>query len=149
MVVFLDPVSKIVAKLRANSDVTARVTSSKIHASYPHIPASGTPNPDKPGIYVHQAISDLKPVYGSSNLTEPPRIGSADYQIDIFSEIGVEDAAEIGRLAYNAIGDNVQDGGLFSIYVSDLGSSFDTGFNCYHAIFILKARYREQVSGVV
>jgi hypothetical protein len=148
MPTFVNPVAEIVKKLRLDSDLTARVTTSNIHAGYPKIVDGYPTSIDKPGIYVHRASGEMRFVFGPTLLTDAPKYGNGTYQVDVFSDLGTTDADEIAALAKNAIGEAVPDGYLFSIYFIDSISTFDEGFDCYHSIFQIISRLKSRPSGV-
>jgi len=145
---FVNPVAEIVKKMRLNSDLTARVASSRIQGGYPKIVNGEPTGVNKPGIYIHRASGEMKFVFGPSSLTDAPKYGSASYQVDVFSDVGVTDADEIAALAQVAVGDSVPNGYLFSIYFIDSFSSYDDGFDCYHSIFIIQCRLKRRPAGV-
>ena len=149
MPTFVNPVAEIVKKLRLDSDLTTRVAASKIHGSYPKIVAGVPTGVDKPGIYVHRASGEMSFVFGPSSLTDAPKYGSASYQVDVFSSIGVSDADEIAALAQIAVGEAVSAGGLYSIHFIDSISTYDDGYDCYHSIFIISVRLKRRDAGVV
>jgi hypothetical protein len=148
MPTFVNPVAEIVKKMRLDSDLTARVAISRIHVGYPKIVNGEPTGVDKPGIYVHRASGEMKFVFGPSSLTDAPKYGSASYQVDVFSSIGVSDADEIAALSQTAVGESVPNGGLYSIYFIDSISTYDEGFDCYHSIFIISVRLKRRDAGV-
>jgi len=144
----VNPVAEIVKKLRLDSDVTARVVSSHIHAGYPKIINGSPVGVDTPGIYVHRVTSEMFFVYGPAMLADAPKYGNARYQIDVFSAMGTSDSDEIAALSIMALGESVADAHLYSIYYYELESSYDDGFDCYHSIFQLVSRIKTRPSGV-
>ncbi len=149
MPTFVNPVAEIVKKMRLDSDLTARVASSRIQGGYPKIVNGEPTGVNKPGIYVHRASGEMRFVFGPSSLTDAPKYGKASYQVDVFSDVGTTDADEIAALAQHAIGENVADGNLFSIYFIDSFSSYDDGFDCYHSIFMVESRLKRRPAGVI
>ncbi len=113
--VYADPLSSIVKKLRANTTLTALIPASHIHVGYP---------PDQPqqeAVYISQGYSLNDPILSSANQNKSIMMGVAQFHVDAFSAKSIEDADLIRRYSCEAALPSLTSAGIFSFkYTFDL-----------------------------
>jgi hypothetical protein len=140
--VYADPLTSIINKIKASSRIIALTPPSRIHSGFmPDIPDINR------GIYVTVLNGALNQIVSSGNQTNQTLQGRMHFQIDALSTESTEDADLLAKTACQVCLPSIVAAGIFNMNLEPRGAAHDNGYKCYRSTWRILCPCVEFVTG--
>jgi hypothetical protein len=140
--VYADPLTSIVNKIKASARIIALTPPSRVHAGFmPDIPDINR------GIYVTTLNGTLNQIVSSGNQVNQVLQGNLRFQVDALSTESVENADLLAKTSCQVCLPSIPAAGIFSMNLEPRGASYDKGYKCYRSTWRISCPCIECITG--